>query len=56
MRYFVVDCITGVKGGKGYTDLEKAKAKRDKMNAKDKENGGTGEFWIIIDNDGNEVV
>ena len=56
MKYWVVDCITGVKSGRGFTSLDKAKAKRDKMNAEDKAEGGSGNFWVVIDEDGNEVI
>lgn len=56
MRYWVVDCITGVKSGKGYADLDKAKERRDKLNEQDKAKGGSGEFWVIVDNTGKEVV
>lgn len=56
MRYFVVDCISGVRGGKGYTDLDKAKARRDKLDAKAVKEGHSKGFWIIIDQDGNEVT
>jgi len=56
MKYFVVDCITGVRGGKGYTDLDKAKARRDKLNAEEVANGHPDGFWIIVDSDGEEVI
>lgn len=56
MRYFVVDCISGVRGGKGYTDLDKAKARRDKLDAKSMAEGHPKGFWIIIDQNGNEVT
>lgn len=56
MKYWVVDCITGVKSGKGYTDLDKAKARQSKLNEQDKANGGSGEFWIVVDESGSEVV
>lgn len=56
MRYFVVDCITGVKHGKGYADLDKAKSRRDKLNADEVKNGHPDGFWIIVDQDGNEVT
>lgn len=55
MRYFVVDCISGVKSGKGYTDLDKAKERRDKLDAKAMAEGHGKGFWIIIDQDGNEI-
>lgn len=56
MRYFVVDCISGVRGGKGYTDLDKAKQRRDKLDAKAVKEGHSEGFWIIIDENGNEVT
>lgn len=56
MRYFVVDCITGVKSGKGYTDLDKAKERRAKLDAKAMAEGHNKGFWIIIDQDGNEIA
>ena len=54
MRYFVVDCISGTKGDKGCANLEDAYKKRDEWTAKDKEEGGSGELWIVIDAKGNE--
>lgn len=54
MRYFVVDCISGTKGGNGFAKLEDACKQRDEWNAKDKEEGGSGELWIVIDKKGNE--
>ena len=56
MKYFVVDCITGVKSGKGYTDLDKAKERRAKLDAKSIAEGHSKGFWIIIDQDGNEIA
>lgn len=56
MKYWVVDCITGAKSGRGYTDPDKAKAKKDKLNAEDKAEGGSGNFWIVVDEAGSEVV
>ena len=56
MRYFVVDCITGVKSGKGYTDLDKAKERRAKLDAKAMAEGHNKGFWIIVDQDGNEIA
>lgn len=56
MRYWVVDCITGVKSGKGYGDIDKAKARRDKLNAEEIAKGHSGEFWIVVDSEGKEVV
>lgn len=55
-RYFVVDCISGVKVGKGYTDLDKAKIRREKLDAKAMAEGHSKGFWIIVDQDGNEVT
>ena len=56
MRYFVVDCITGVKHGKGYTDLDEAKIRREKLDAKSIAEGHPKGFWIIVDQDGNEIA
>ena len=56
MRYFVVDCITGVKHGKGYAKLEDAEKKRDRLNANEVANGHPDGFWIIVDSDGKKVI
>lgn len=56
MKYFVTDCITGVTEGIEVIDtLEEAIAIRDKLNAKRKAEGGSDEFWIILDENGKEI-
>lgn len=56
MKYFVTDCITGVTEGIEVIDtLEEAIAIRDKLNAQRKAEGGSDEFWIILDENGNEI-
>lgn len=57
MKYYIVDCISGCRdGARPITDLDKAREKRDKMNAKRAAEGGSDEFWLIVDKDGNEVI
>lgn len=57
MKYYIVDCISGCKeGARAITDLDKARAKRDRMNERDKKKGHSGELWIIVDENGSEVV
>ena len=54
--YYVTSAICGMKDEEGYfPTLEEAEAERDRLNAKDKEEGGTGEFWVVIDEEGHEI-
>ena len=56
MKYFVTDCITGVTEGIEVIDtLEEDIAIRDKLNAQRKAEGGSDEFWIILDENGKEI-
>lgn len=56
-KYWIVDCISGYKDeeDEAYTKLDEARAVRDEMNAKRKAEGGSEDFWIIIDSKGNTV-
>ena len=55
MKYFVTDCITGVTEGIDVIDtLEEAIEIRDKLNAQRKAEGGSDEFWIAVDEEGNQ--
>lgn len=54
--FYVVDCITGVRDEDyGIKNLDDARKERDELNAKRKAEGGSDEFWIIIDEDGKQV-
>lgn len=59
MEYWVTDCITGIYGeenlGTGLTSIEEARKIRDEWNAKRKAEGGSDEFWIIVNRNGKEV-
>lgn len=53
--FYVVDCITGVRDETcGIKNLDDARKERDELNAKRKAEGGSDEFWIVIDEDGKE--
>lgn len=55
MKYFVTDCITGVTDGiDPFDTLEEAMKVQKELNEKRKAEGGSDEFWIIIDEDGKE--
>lgn len=57
MKYYVVDCISGCRDGvRAVTDLDKARAKRGKLNEEDRKAGRSGELWIVVDADGKEVI
>ena len=55
--YYIVDCISGYhdEESERFTRIADARAKRDEMNAQRQAEGGTGDFWVIIDSKGNEV-
>lgn len=56
-RYYIVDCISGCRDGVPFlTDLTEAVIKRDELNEERKANGGSDEFWIIVDENGDEVT
>ena len=56
MKYYVTDCITGtIEGVEPVGTLEEAVNIRDEWNAKRKADGGSDEFWIILDENGKEV-
>lgn len=56
MKYYVTDCITGtIEGVEPVGTLEEAVRIRDGWNAKRKADGGSDEFWIILDENGKEV-
>lgn len=57
MKYYVVDCISGCRtGAKAYSNLDDAKARRDKLDVKAMKEGHSKGFWIIIDESGKEVT
>ena len=54
--YYVVDCITGTKeGAEPIHSIDEARRIRDEWNAKRKAEGGSDEFWIIINRKGEAV-
>ena len=56
MKYYVTDCITGtIEGVEPVDTLEEAMKIQSEWNAKRKAEGGSDEFWIIIDEDGKQV-
>lgn len=56
MKYYVTDCITGViEDAEPVGTLEEAKKIRDEWNAKRKADGGSDEFWIILDENRKEI-
>ena len=55
MKYYVTDCITGIiEGVEPVGTLEEAVSIRDEWNAKRKAEGGSDEFWIAVDEEGNQ--
>lgn len=57
-KYWIVDCISGYKDEEDepFTSIEEARAARDEMNAKRKAEGGSDDFWIIVNSKGETVV
>ena len=56
MKYYVTDCITGtIEGVEPVGTLEEAMKIQSEWNAKRKAEGGSDEFWIILDENGKEV-
>lgn len=57
MKYYVTDCITGtIEGVEPVGTLEEAVSIRDEWNAKRNADGGSDEFWIILDEEGNQYL
>lgn len=55
-NYYIVDCISGCKEGvEPLHSIEEARKIRDEWNAKRKAEGGSDDFWIIVNGKGNEV-
>ena len=55
-NYYIVDCISGCREGvEPVHSIAEARAIRDKWNAERKAEGGSDEFWVIVDSKGNEV-
>lgn len=55
-NYYIVDCISGNKEGiEPIHSIEEARAIRDEWNAKRKAEGGSDEFWIIVNGKGETV-
>ena len=55
-NYYIVDCITGTKeGAEPIHSIDEARKTRDEWNAKRKAEGGSDEFWMIVDGKGNEI-
>lgn len=56
-NYWIVDCISGYHDDEPvYHSIAEARAERDRLNTKRKAEGGSDEFWIIVDTKGNTVV
>lgn len=55
MKYYVVDCMTGVKTEDCCFDtLEEAKETSEKWSAEESERGHQGNYWSVIDENGNK--
>lgn len=55
-NYYIVDCISGCKeGADPIHSIKEARAIRDEWNAKRKAEGGSDEFWIIINSNGDII-
>lgn len=55
--YYIVDCISGcLDGAEPIADLPKAISIRDKWNEERASAGGSSDFWIIVDEMGDEVT
>ena len=55
-NYYIVDCITGcTEGVEPVHSIEEARMIRDKWNAERKAEGGSDEFWIIVNGKGETV-
>lgn len=56
MKYYVTICIAGTMEEEGmFESLEEAKAERAKLDEEAMKEGHEEGFWIILDEDGNEV-
>ena len=56
-NYYIVDCISGYRDEDTvpFRKIAEARAERDRLNAERVAEGGSGNFWIIVDSKGNEV-
>lgn len=55
-EYYVVDCISGCRDEiEPITDINEARAFRDRLNAERVSEGGSSDFWIIVDGNGKTV-
>lgn len=58
-KYYITDCISGLvdtlHDDEWIETLEEARAIRDQWNREREAEGGSNEFWIIVDRDGNTV-
>ena len=56
-KYYIVDCISGYRDEEtpSYTKIAEARAERDKLNIERVAEGGSADFWLIVDSKGNEV-
>lgn len=56
-KYYIVDCISGYHDEEDecFTKIADARAKRDEMNAQRVAEGGSADFWTIIDGNGKEI-
>lgn len=55
-NYYIVDCISGCRDEvEPIHSIKEARTIRDEWNAKREAEGGSPDFWIIVDSKGNEV-
>lgn len=55
-NYYIVDCISGCRDEvEPVHSIAEARAIRDEWNAKRKAEGGSDDFWIIVDSKGNTI-
>ena len=56
-KYYIVDCISGYHDDEDecFSKIADARAKRDEMNVQRVAEGGSENFWIIIDGNGKEI-
>lgn len=55
-NYYIVDCISGcTEGAEPVHTIKEARAIRDEWNAQRVAEGGSSDFWIIVNSKGEEV-
>ena len=55
-NYYITDCISGcTEGAEPIHRIDEARKMRDELNRKRKAEGGSDEFWIIVDSKGRTV-